>query len=381
MLVQALKGFVRRTTILERTVAHGRAMRLRRAHPEGEVPPVPKRVVVEPTNACNLACAYCGNKDMLRPATYLPIELFRQLVAEMTELGIPRMTLHTIGEPTLHPQIAEMNAIAKAAGRVVNISTNGTLLTEERARALVEAGPDMLNVSADAGDPETFAATRGGADLELVLEGLARVRRLRAELGPIRRSPWGDVRLPTITATCVITPLFTREVERKYFEAFGPLVDDFNFHFPNNHAEYAHFEPFYHRGLLPKRARDRLYRALRSPCYYPWDALFLLSDGTMSVCRFDFDARVNVGRYGPQTLLELWHSEAMDSLRRAHLSFDFSEWAQCDNCTATWYENRAEHVHVSDKIKKRNGFVPDRTCWLNENPNGIEMGARETAGA
>lgn len=379
--MQALKSFVRRTTLLERAVAHGRAMRLRRTHPEGLIPPVPKRVIVEPTNACNLACAYCGNKDMLRPATYLPIELFRELVEEMRELGIPRLTLHTIGEPTMHPRVAEMIAIAKEAGRIVNISTNGTLLTEARARALVEAGPDILNVSADAGDPETFAKTRGGADLEQVLEGIRRVRRLRAECGPLRSSPWGEVRLPTLTVTCVITPLFDREVERRFFEAFGPLVDDFNFHFPNNHAEYAHFEPFYHRGILPKRIRDRLYRALRSPCYYPWDSLFLLSDGTMSVCRFDFDARVKVGRYGPQKLMELWHSEAMASLRRAHLSFDFKDWPQCENCSATWYENRAEHEHITKKLKKRNGFVPGRTCWLNENPVGIRMGAYDSPGA
>ncbi|MDP6990663.1 MAG: radical SAM protein [Planctomycetota bacterium] len=374
-MVEALKRWIRRTTLLERVAAHTRAVRLRGRLPEGRVSDAPKRVIVEPTNACNLACDYCGNKAMMRPATYLSLDLYRRLIAEMVELGIPRITLHTIGEPTLHSELGEMIALAKEAGRVVNVSTNGTLLTEERARALVAAGPDMLNVSADAGDPETFAITRGGADLEVVLAGMERVRRLREEVGRVQLTPWGEVRLPTLTVTCVVTSLFTREVERRFFETFGPLVDDFYFHFPNNHAEYAHFEPFYHGGLLPKSWRDRLYRALRSPCYYPWDALFLLSDGTMSVCRFDFDARVKVGRFGPQSIRELWHSEAMASLRRAHMSFDFREWPQCDNCTATWYENRAEHVHVSERYKARNGFRPRRNAWLGENPAGIAMGA------
>ena len=373
--MRALKHLVRRTTVLERFLSHTRAMRVRRSHPEGKVPSVPKRVIVEPTNACNLACDYCGNKSMMRPATFLPLDLYRQLIGEMVTLGVPRITLHTIGEPTLHAELPEMIALAKEAGRIVNVSTNGTLLTEERARALVVAGPDMLNVSADAGDPENFEITRGGADLEEVLGGMKRLRRLRDEVGRVQSSPWGEVRLPTMTVTCVVTPLFTREVERRFFETFSPLVDDFYFHYANNHAEYAHFEPFYHRGLLPRAIRDRLYRALRSPCYYPWDALFLLSDGTMSVCRFDFDARVKVGRFGPQTIEELWHSDAMASLRRAHMSFDFREWAQCDNCTATWYENRAEHVHVSKRFKARNGFEPRRNAWLGENPAGIAMGA------
>ena len=380
--MNAIRRFVSRTKILERLHVHSRAMWLRRTHPEGIVPPVPKRVIIEPTNACNLGCSYCGNKDMLRPAQYLPLELYRRMLGEMVELGIPRMTLHTVGEPTLHPRLPEMIALAKSAGRVVNISTNGTRLTEELARKLVEAGPDMLNISADAGDAETFAKTRDGASLDKVVEGVRRLRRLRDEIGPVRHSPWGDVRLPTLTITCVITPLFTRAVERGLIATFGPLVDDFYFHIANNHSEYAHFEPFYKRGWLPKQLRDRVYRAVRTPCHYPWDALFLLADGTMSVCRFDFDARVKIGRYGPQSLLELWNGDSMRSLRRAHMSFDFRDWAQCENCTATYYEVRGEHFHLAQTIKRRNGFEPTRNAWLGENPIEIEMGARrETVAA
>jgi pyruvate-formate lyase-activating enzyme len=371
----ALHRLVARNKLLERLATHGRAVWRRREHPLGLVPPVPKRVIIEPTNACNLACDYCGNKDMLRPRKFLSVELFERMVGEMVELGIPRMTLHTVGEPTLHPRLPELVATAKRNGRVVNMSTNATLLDEKLARALVRAGPDMLNVSADAGDAETFAKTRGGASLERVVEGVKLLRRLRDEEGPIRQSPWGEVRLPTLTITCVVTPLFTREVERGLFDTFGPLVDDFYFHIANNHSEYAHFEPLYKRGFLPKALRDRMYRMVRTPCHYPWDALFLLADGTMSVCRFDFDARVRIGRYGPQSLLELWNGDAMNSLRRAHMFFDFRDWPQCENCTATYYEVRGEHHHLAAKYKRRNGFVPTRNAWLEQNPLGIAMGA------
>src|SRR5438552_18001917 len=91
-----LREFVARHTLLERTVARMRTLRLRRTQPEGLVPPVPKRVVVEPTNACNLGCAYCGNKDMLRPRTFLSMAPYEQLLDEMVKLGIPRITLHTV---------------------------------------------------------------------------------------------------------------------------------------------------------------------------------------------------------------------------------------------------------------------------------------------
>lgn len=375
-----LRDFVARHTLLERAVARGKTLAVRRKHPLGIVPDVPKRVVVEPTNACNLKCAYCGNKDMLRPRTYLDLALYERLLDEMVELGIPRITLHTIGEPTLHPRIAEMVRMATARERVVTISTNGTRLSEEPlARALVEAGPHLLNVSADAADDETLGKTRDGLKASTVVDGLVTVRRLRDEIGPIGRSPWGAVRLPTITMTCVVTPHFTPAVERRFFEVYAPLVDDFLFHFPNSHADYVPGREHEHQGVLPLSLRDRVYKALRHTCNYPWDALFLLSDGTMSVCRFDFDARIRIGRFGESSIRELWRSDAMNSLRRAHMNNDFRDWPQCESCTAAWYENRHEHYTLTRKLMARHGVAPARPAWLSEDPLGTRA-ARQARG-
>lgn len=363
-----LRSWVRRTVLLQRTIEHLRTVRLRRTHPLGIVPEVPRRVIVEPTNACNLRCSYCGNHKMVRPWTFLPMPLYRQLLGEMVELGIPRITLHTIGESTLHPELPEMIRLAKDAGLVVTLSTNGTRLSAELAEQLVVAGPDILNVSVDAATPEVFERIREGVDPAQVLRGMERLREARDRAGRVQESPWGRVRLPTLVATCVISPAFDREEERRWFETYGPLVDDTFFHWPNNHADYVHDEPQRLRGWIPTGLQDWVYKKVRQSCSYPWDALFLLSDGTMSVCRFDFDARVKVGRYGPQSIPELWHGEAMQSLRRAHMDFDFKDWSTCEDCSATWYENRHEHYHLSQKLKRRNGYRAERNAWLAPDP-------------
>lgn len=372
-LLGPVRDWVHRTNCVRFAREHWAAMQMRRRHPEGVVPPVPKRIVVEPTNACNLACQYCGNKDMVRPVSYLALDLYERMLDEMVALGIPRITLHTIGEPTLHPRIGELVRMAAERKRVAVLSTNGTLLRKESlARALVEGGPEILNVSVDAADADVLARTRGGLRPEVVIEGLQMLRRLRDEVGPVRDSPWGRVRLPTITMTCVVTPLFTRGVERRFFEAYAPFVDDFLFQYVHNHADYVDDGPFYRRGFLPKRLHDRLYKAIRFPCHYPWDTLYLLADGTISVCRYDFDARVRIGRFPEQSLLELWNNDAMQSLRRAHMNFDFKDWSSCEDCSAMWVENRAEHRQLSRTILRRNRFVPARDAWLPENP--LEIG-------
>lgn len=358
---------------------HARAIKLRRTHPEGIAPPLPHRIIIEPTNACNLACAFCGHKDMVRPAAYLDPDLLERMLDEMVALGIPRTTLHTVGEPTLHPRIADMIAMAKARGRIVTMSTNATRLKEKLARDIVLAGPDMLHVSADAADADVLAKLRGGLKLETLVDGVKTLRRIRDESGPIRESPWGRVRLPTLAITCVLTPLFTRDVERRFFETFAPLVDDIVFHTANNHAGYLIDEPLYRRELLPSRIRKWFYRRIRRPCIYPWDTLYLLADGTISVCRFDFDARIRIGRYPDRSIQELWNSEEMNSLRRAHLFFDFRDWTPCEDCTGMMYENRHAHWETTRKLKRRNGMKANRDCWLPINPMGVKAGSIDAA--
>ena len=365
---------LRRSTVLQRIVNHTRMVQLRRTHPEGRVPALPGRIIVEPTNACNLHCSYCGNKDMVRPRTFLPMDVFEKLLDEMVALGIPRITLHTIGEPTLHPRIAEMLALAVARKRVTTMSTNGTMLSEELARSLVRAGPHMLHVSMDAVDQATLDKTRNGARLEDLLAGLRRLRRLRDAEGPVRDSPWGKVRLPTLAVTCVLTPNFTREVEREFFKTLTPIVDDIVFHTANNHGDYVHEEPWYQFALLPRRWRKGFYKRMRVPCQYPWDTLYLLSDLTISACRWDFDARVPVGKFPDQSLPELWHGPQMRSLRRAHMTSDFGDWTLCEDCSGNLYENRSEHYRLTQLLKRRNGMVSARNTWQPENPMGVRPG-------
>jgi pyruvate-formate lyase-activating enzyme len=354
-----VKDVARRSTLLNLARDHATAVRVRRKHPAGVVSAAPKRVIVEPTNACNLACSYCGNKDMLRPKTYLDLALYERLLDEMVALGVPRITLHTIGEPTLHPRIVEIIRMAVARGRIINVSTNATRLKPDLAREIVAAGPDVLNFSADAADAEVLARMRGGMSLDVLLEAMRLVKDLRDGAGPVRDTQWGRVRLPTITLTSVLSPEFTPEVERQFFEVFGPLVDDFDLHPVSNHGNYVE-DDLFHRRFPFARLRDRLYRAVRRPCPLPWDSLVLLSDGTMSVCRFDLDGRVRIGRFGPQSLSELWNGQEMQRLRRAHMNFDLGAWPVCESCTGVIYENRYEHYRLSRKLMRRNGVEPRR---------------------
>ncbi len=138
------------------------------------------KVFIEPTVACNLDCITCFRNDWERPMGDMSDETFASILDGLKALDpIPNVYFGGIGEPLSHPRTPAWVALAKALGSKVEMITNGTTLTEEISRELIEAGLDLLWVSIDGGSPETFADVRIGANLPQVIENLKRFSRMR----------------------------------------------------------------------------------------------------------------------------------------------------------------------------------------------------------
>ena len=101
-----------------------------------------KRMYLEITNVCNLRCAFCPGTQ--RPRRFMTPEEFRQLAARLRPHGTYLM-LHVMGEPLLHPRLAELLDIAGALGFRVCLVTNGTLLP--RQLPTLESSPALHKLS------------------------------------------------------------------------------------------------------------------------------------------------------------------------------------------------------------------------------------------
>lgn len=101
-----------------------------------------KRMYLEITNVCNLRCAFCPGTQ--RPRRFMTPEEFRQLAARLRPYGTYLM-LHVMGEPLLHPRLAELLDIAGELGFRVCLVTNGTLLP--RQLPTLEGSPALHKLS------------------------------------------------------------------------------------------------------------------------------------------------------------------------------------------------------------------------------------------
>src|SRR5215213_10521001 len=151
-------------------------------------PSMPEIVQIESTNICNAKCVFCPRDDMHRRQGIMTVDLFRKVVDECVELGITHVRMHNYGEAFIDKRLVEKVRYAKERGiQEVGVISNGSLITEQVARGMIDAGLDAINISVDASGKEVFESTRLGLKYDKVIANIERLVRIRAELG--RRRP------------------------------------------------------------------------------------------------------------------------------------------------------------------------------------------------
>ncbi len=84
-----------------------------------------KKVYIEITNKCNLSCAFCPGTS--RKPEFMSVEAFGTVLAKLSGVT-DYLYLHVMGEPLLHPELAELLKLCGEYGYKVNITTNGVLV-------------------------------------------------------------------------------------------------------------------------------------------------------------------------------------------------------------------------------------------------------------
>jgi pseudo-rSAM protein/SPASM domain protein len=117
-------------------------------------------VVWNLTKQCNLYCSHCyAAADTETAPGELSTEEGKALLRDLADFGIP-VVLFSGGEPMVRDDLEELVGYADDLGIRPVLSTNGTLMTEDRAEALRDAGLKYAGVSVD-GLPERNDAFRG----------------------------------------------------------------------------------------------------------------------------------------------------------------------------------------------------------------------------
>src|SRR5215218_706371 len=143
-----------------------------------DVGPLPSRLYVECTAACNISCAQscCAPETGIartRQAGMLDFELFKRVIDEAGP-SLGRIDFFNYGEAFLHKRAVEMCEYIKQQFPHIYLytSTNGLAFTEEQVRRLVRSGIDEVTFSIDGATAESYVKYRRRGDFEKAIRNL-----------------------------------------------------------------------------------------------------------------------------------------------------------------------------------------------------------------
>jgi 12,18-didecarboxysiroheme deacetylase len=106
-------------------------------------------VVWNATRRCNLKCVHCySSSQNRRYSDELSTEEGKALIADLASFGSP-VLLFSGGEPLMREDLPELVRFAVESGMRAVISTNGTLITQERAAVFATIGLSYMGISLD----------------------------------------------------------------------------------------------------------------------------------------------------------------------------------------------------------------------------------------
>jgi len=121
----------------------------------------PRLIFWEVTKGCNLRCIHCrATATELSSPTDLPTKKALDIIDQIAAVSSPILVLSG-GEPLYRSDIFQLARYGRDRGLRVALATNGTLVTREIARMVVDSGIKRVSISLDGADAATHDSFRG----------------------------------------------------------------------------------------------------------------------------------------------------------------------------------------------------------------------------
>jgi len=301
----------------------------------------PSMVVVSVNNVCNYKCIHCYypeySKNPEYEKRYLSSEIFMKIAREISMFSESTLRLIAWGEPLLHPEIETFINImrSEAPRNKVTLITNGSLLTADRAMAIMEGGLDLIEISTDAFREESYAQKR----CSNIHNAFDKLEKNITTMVALRDKHEFNTK---IVLSYILWPDGESQKELESFcNKWRHIVDD---------IAIRPLHTFMESIEVPADGITNDFDD-RPPCYSLWGRCHINPWGEISVCYNDWDRKNVLANYESEnvSIAAVWQSIAIKELRDGQVRGRFS--GCCTNCKDfnpnAWdnpYENLIERL-------------------------------------
>ena len=311
----------------------------------------PYRIIVDPTNACNLGCPLCptGLGSSERKKGILKLQEFKEIVDQVKDYCI-EIHLYNWGEPTLNKHLIEMLNYAKSKNIWSRISSNLSInYKEEYLEDLVKSGLSLLHVDIDGLDQEVYSKYRKKGDLNIVINNLKKIKELKEKFSLLE---------PKLE----LAMLAMKQNEHQHKDFFK-FAQKFN-------ADEIKIDKIQHNPNMDEKwlptNKDLIYKTYEGgsaksnsakeneskQCHWPWSGMVINWDGGINPCCIIDDPKSDFGNIKKNSIEKIWNSEEYISSRS-----EFGDQKEitkkniCNVCKNQTHSKRLNRVSKSFAIK------------------------------
>ncbi len=278
-----------------------------------------KYAYIEITENCNLACPFCPSPTLERRGE-MPVELFEKILYRLRG-NVSEIFPHVLGEPLLHPRFPEILALAEKNGFRVNLTTNGTLVSQYAEQLLSSNAIRQINFSTHA--YAYLPKDRAEKVLEDTVLFAHRLSVLRPEVY-VNFRLWNieaDKSDDSWNATVVqaLSRFFHAEIELPEFSV--------------RHKSVPVFQRIYlHRDSRFSWPDGEGEISTSGTCHGILDQCAVLLDGTVVPCCLDYRGSVPLGKFPEESFDDIFRGPKAVQIARGFVSHKLIE-PFCQKCT------------------------------------------------
>ncbi len=252
----------------------------------------PRYIQLETVTKCNARCPFCPQHEIDRGVPKMSEETWKRVVDQTRGWGVTYRPFLTnepfvdVRQPEICRYIKDNDPTAR-----VEYNTNGELMTEKTARAILAAGVDIVRFSVDGLSRETYEPSRVGVNFDHVYERVPRFLEIWREEGYEEKGVFTEVRM-------IEVPENRHEID-DYRAFWSPRCSD------------VVVTQLYQWPWTGQTRAD----TVRKPCLKILDELFFYANGNATICCWDVHERAVIGNVHEITVEEIWRSNAARHLR------------------------------------------------------------------
>ncbi|MBW1993513.1 MAG: radical SAM protein [Deltaproteobacteria bacterium] len=284
----------------------------------------PQMVVVAMSFICNARCIHCPNAATGFKATLkgsdrlMSWEVLRQ-ITEQCAVHPTLMRISSFGEILMHPEAIDMICyiLDKKKDKNVALTTNGSLLTAEKARQIMENGIRSIEFSVDAASRDIYEKIRVGLSWRDTLENIIECVEVRNQ---------NNYR----------TKIMVSVIEQPANER---MIEDI-LSFWNERVDKVLLRKMLSfKGIIKRPDHYQGYMQAGTPCPFLWERLVVDPLGDVRGCVSDLKAELNIGNIMKTGLDKIWHAPLMEFYRKKHLSGKITDCPLCKDCVDLPYRS------------------------------------------